>query len=153
MDYACGQDPTISERQVDTVLDLANKGGRLYNYIFGELLGPLGVTPEMVYATNLIKCRFPNNQTQKRFVRDIKRRWKNSCSHFLINAGSGLWKSWRRFNRESLFPLANLFISCCSRASKEYSRTNERGVFPRLPSTESFFFYLCAVYSYKFENS
>lgn len=80
-----GQDPTISERQVDTVLDLANKGGRLYNYIFGEILGPLGVTPEMVYATNLIKCRFPNNQTPKRICERHKKTMKEFLQPFFDN--------------------------------------------------------------------
>ena len=60
-----GQDPTIAKGQIYSVLDLENPNGRLYKYIVSEILKPVGLTLENIYATDLIKCRFPDNQTPK----------------------------------------------------------------------------------------
>ena len=60
-----GQDPTIAKRQVYSALDLENTNGRLYKYIVGEILEPAELTLDNVYATDLVKCHFPDNQTPK----------------------------------------------------------------------------------------
>jgi len=58
-----GQDPTIARGQSDCVLCLENKKSLLYEYIVNEILKPAGLKLENIYATNLVKCRFPDNQT------------------------------------------------------------------------------------------
>ncbi len=63
-----GQDPTIAKGQIYSVLDLENPSGRLYKYIVYEIFKPVGLTLETIYATDLIKCRFPNNQTPSKII-------------------------------------------------------------------------------------
>lgn len=58
-----GQDPTVARRVIYSALDLENKGGLLYGYIVGQILAPAGLELDDVYATDLVKCRFPHNQT------------------------------------------------------------------------------------------
>ena len=60
-----GQDPTIAKGQVDSVLDLENPSGQLYRFLVTEILEQVGLKVENVYATDLVKCRFPNNQTPR----------------------------------------------------------------------------------------
>jgi len=60
-----GQDPTIAKGQIYAVLDLENTRGSLYRYIVTEILKPVGLKPDNIYATDLVKCRFPDNQTPK----------------------------------------------------------------------------------------
>ena len=60
-----GQDPTVAKRQVYSALDLENTKGTLYKYIVSEILEPAGLTLDNVYATDLVKCHFPDNQTPK----------------------------------------------------------------------------------------
>lgn len=60
-----GQDPTIAKGKVYSVLDLENSSGSLYRYIVSEILTPSGLSLQDIYATDLIKCRFPDNQTPK----------------------------------------------------------------------------------------
>ena len=63
-----GQDPTSAKGKVSSVLDLDNEKGILFKYIVNEILKPAGLSFDNGYATNLIKCRFPNNQTPKRIA-------------------------------------------------------------------------------------
>lgn len=58
-----GQDPTVARGKIHTVLDLENTRGSLYKYIVGAILEPVGLKLDDVYATDLVKCRFPDNQT------------------------------------------------------------------------------------------
>ncbi len=60
-----GQDPTVARGAIYSALDLDNTSGRLYKYVVGEILQPVGLSVDDTYATDLIKCRFPNNQTPK----------------------------------------------------------------------------------------
>ncbi len=60
-----GQDPTVARGQIYSVLDLENTRGSLYKYIVGTILEPVGLKLDDVYATDLVKCRFPDNQTPR----------------------------------------------------------------------------------------
>jgi len=60
-----GQDPTIAKGAIYSALDLENPKSPLYKYIVGEILQPAGLGIDNIYATDLVKCRFPNNQTPK----------------------------------------------------------------------------------------
>jgi len=61
-----GQDPTLMKRDVGTVLELDKPTSRLYRFIAGDILEPVGIDlARDVYATNLIKCRFPNKETPR----------------------------------------------------------------------------------------
>lgn len=60
-----GQDPTMAEREVNCVLDLENEDGELYRHIVTDTLEPANLGLDNVYATDLIKCRFPDNQKPK----------------------------------------------------------------------------------------
>jgi uracil-DNA glycosylase len=60
-----GQDPTITKGKVSSVLDLDNPKGTLYKYIVDQILHPADLGIENIYATDLIKCHFPDNQTPK----------------------------------------------------------------------------------------
>jgi uracil-DNA glycosylase len=64
-----GQDPTVRRRQIACVLDLENRGGALYKYIVGDILEPVGLDLDDVYATDLVKCLFPHNQTPTSIAR------------------------------------------------------------------------------------
>jgi uracil-DNA glycosylase family 4 len=63
--FLVGQDPTIAKGEIYSVLDLENTNSSLYKYIVGEILQPAGLKIDDIYATDLIKCRFPNNQTPR----------------------------------------------------------------------------------------
>lgn len=80
-----GQDPTIAKGQIYFVLDLDNPNGRLYKYIVSEILKPVGLTLENIYATDLIKCRFPNNQTPKIISKNHGLTIKDFISPFFHN--------------------------------------------------------------------
>ena len=60
-----GQDPTTAKGQIYSVLDLENTSGSLYGYIVTEILEPVDLKLDNIYATDLVKCRFPDNQTPK----------------------------------------------------------------------------------------
>jgi len=53
-----GQDPTLINRQVETVFELDRPNSRLRKYVEQEILVPLGFTVDDVYATNAVKCTF-----------------------------------------------------------------------------------------------
>jgi uracil-DNA glycosylase family 4 len=86
-----GQDPTIAKGQVYSVLDLENTSGNLYKYITVDILNHAGQTLNNIYATNLIKCQFPNNQTPKSISEKHKVKMKdflypffNNCKHWFF---------------------------------------------------------------------
>jgi len=57
--FLIGQDPTLANRQIETVLEFDREGSQLRRYIEKEILAPLGFTTDDVYATNAVKCTFP----------------------------------------------------------------------------------------------
>jgi uracil-DNA glycosylase family 4 len=86
-----GQDPTIAKGQVYSVLDLENTSGTLYKYITDDILNHAGLTLNNIYATNLIKCQFPDNQTPKTISEKHKVKMKdflfpffNNCKHWFF---------------------------------------------------------------------
>ena len=86
-----GQDPTIAKGQVYSALDLENTSGNLYKYISVDILNHAGQTLNNIYATNLIKCQFPNNQTPKSIsekhkvkVKDFLYPFFNNCKHWFF---------------------------------------------------------------------
>jgi len=80
-----GQDPTIAKGQVYSVLDLENTRGSLYKYIVAEILEPAGLKLDNVYATDLVKCRFPENQTPKAISTNHGMTIKDFLSPFFYN--------------------------------------------------------------------
>lgn len=80
-----GQDPTVAKGQVDSVLDLENLSGSLYKYIVVEILKPAGLKLDEVYATDLVKCRFPDNQTPKAISQNHSVTIKDFLSPFFGN--------------------------------------------------------------------
>ena len=80
-----GQDPTIAKGQVYSALDLENTKGALYKYIVGEILEPAGLTLDNVYATDLVKCHFPNNQTPKAISKKHGISMKDFVFPFFLN--------------------------------------------------------------------
>ncbi len=60
-----GQDPTISKGEVNSVLDLEDTKSKLFHFVISEIIEGVGLGKDDIYATNLIKCRFPNNKTPK----------------------------------------------------------------------------------------
>jgi uracil-DNA glycosylase len=57
--FLIGQDPTLVNRQIETVLEFEREDSPLRGYIEKEILAPLGFSLEDVYATNAVKCTFP----------------------------------------------------------------------------------------------
>jgi len=55
-----GLNPTLKKKmkRVKTVLDLDNVEGNFYKFTVSDVLEPVGIALEDVYATNLIKCTF-----------------------------------------------------------------------------------------------
>jgi len=60
-----GKNPTIAKGQVYSALDLENTKGSLYKYIVGEIHEPARLKLDNAYASDLVKCHLPNNQTPK----------------------------------------------------------------------------------------
>ncbi len=87
-----GQDPTIAKGQVSSVLDLENTSGNLYKYIAVDILNRVGLTLENIYATNLIKCQFPNNQTPKSISEKHKVKIKDFLCPFFYNCKHWFFK-------------------------------------------------------------
>lgn len=75
-------------------MGLEEKKSPLYTYIVTEILKPAGLELDEVYATNLIKCRFPNNQTP----RDISKRHGMSMKEFL----APFWHNCERWFRQEV---------------------------------------------------
>jgi len=80
-----GQDPTIAKREVYSALDLENERGTLYKYIVGKILEPAGFTLDSVYATDLVKCHFPDNQTPKTIAKKHRISMKDFLFPFFLN--------------------------------------------------------------------
>ncbi len=71
-----GRDPTLKAREARTVLELDNSASPIYKFIFHDILQPVGIKPDHIYATNLIKCTF---------LREPKSLWpyfRNCRKHF-----------------------------------------------------------------------
>jgi len=80
-----GQDPTIAKGRIYSVLDLENTSSSLYKYIVGEILQPAGLKIDNIYATDLIKCRFPNNQTPKIISQSHGVKMRDFLTPFFLN--------------------------------------------------------------------
>jgi len=81
-----GQDPTLTRRDVDTVLELNKPHSRLYRYLVGEILEPAGIDlAKDIYATNLIKCRFPKNETPRVIAENRKESLRDFLHLFFQN--------------------------------------------------------------------
>jgi uracil-DNA glycosylase family 4 len=80
-----GQDPTVVKRKIVSVLDLENSYGLLYRYINEEILTPVGLGIENIYATDLIKCRFPDNQTPRKISDKCKITMTEFLHPFFLN--------------------------------------------------------------------
>lgn len=76
-----GQDPTIAKRQDYSVLDLENKS----KYLDVNILSPVGLKLDNIYATDLVKCRFPDKQTPKKISQKNKIKIKNFLDPFFYN--------------------------------------------------------------------
>lgn len=93
--FLIGQDPTLTNRQSETVLEFDHANSHLRRYIENEILMPLGFTSEDVYATNAVKCVFPGRTpTQwakmmgipiEDFLRPFFRRCRKYLTRELIN--------------------------------------------------------------------
>jgi uracil-DNA glycosylase family 4 len=67
-----GLNPTLSDRKVEYVLELDNKNSSIYKFIVDEILKPVGLKLDHIYATNLVKCTFPDNHEPGRICRNEK---------------------------------------------------------------------------------
>ena len=93
-----GQDPTIAKGKIYSVLDLENPKSRLYKYIVGEILQPAGIKIDNIYATDLVKCRFPNNQTPKIISKSNDITIKEFLTPFFFNCRQWLFQELRDFH-------------------------------------------------------
>jgi uracil-DNA glycosylase len=87
--FLIGQDPTLTKRQSETVLEFDHANSRLRRYIENEILIPLDFTSEDVYATNAVKCTFPG-RTPRQWakimgisVEDFLRPFFGRCRRYL----------------------------------------------------------------------
>lgn len=92
-----GQDPTITKGKIYTVLDLENRNSSLYKYIVGEILQPTGLKIDNIYTTDLVKCRFPNNQTPKIISESHNVTIKEFLTPFFFNCRQWLFQELRDF--------------------------------------------------------
>jgi len=92
-----GQDPTIARGKIYSVSDLGNSKSRLYKYIVGEILQPAGIKIDNIYATDLVKCRFPNNQTPKIIHESYGIPIKEFLTPFFFNCRQWLFQELRDF--------------------------------------------------------
>jgi uracil-DNA glycosylase family 4 len=93
-----GQDPTIAKGKIHSVLDLENTNGSLYKYSVGEILQPTGIKIDNIYATDLVKCRFPNNQTPKVIKESHDIPMKEFLTPFFFNCRQWLFQEIRDFH-------------------------------------------------------
>ncbi len=100
-----GQDPTIAKGQVSSVLDLENTSGNLYKYITVDILNHTGLTLNNIYATNLIKCQFPNNQTPKSISEKHKVKLKDFLHPFFFNCKHWFSQEVRKINPKIILSL------------------------------------------------
>jgi uracil-DNA glycosylase len=92
-----GQDPTITKGRIYSVLDLENTNGSLYKYIVGEILQPVGIKIDNIYATDLVKCHFPNNQTPKIISKNHSMTIKEFLTPFFFSCRQWLFQELRDF--------------------------------------------------------
>lgn len=88
--FLIGQDPTIERGEATAVLNLDKPKLPLYKFIFNEILKPLGLDLNDIYATNLVKCTFPNNQTPNKLAKKTKSSIINVIKPFFYNCNSWL---------------------------------------------------------------
>ena len=100
-----GQDPTIAKGQVDSVLDLENPGGQLYRFLVSEILERVGLKVENVYATDLVKCRFPNNQTPRAISQNHRIGIKDFLCPFFRNCRQWFFQEVREIRPRLLLSL------------------------------------------------
>ncbi len=100
-----GQDPTIAKGQVYSALDLENTSSNLYKYISVDILNHAGQTLNNIYATNLIKCQFPNNQTPKSISEKNKIKIKDFLHPFFYNCKHWFSKEVRKINPKIILSL------------------------------------------------
>jgi uracil-DNA glycosylase family 4 len=93
-----GQDPTIAKGKICSVLDLENKNSSLYKYVVGEILQPTGIKIDNIYGTDLVKCRFPNNQTPKIISKSRDITIKEFLTPFFLNCRQWLFQEIRDFH-------------------------------------------------------
>ena len=97
-----GQDPTIAKGQVYSVLDLENTSGSLYKYVVAEILEPAGLKLDNIYGTDLIKCRFPNNQTPKAISKNCNITIKDFLFPFFRNCRQWFFQEVREIQPKIL---------------------------------------------------
>lgn len=101
-----GQDPTLTKRDVDTVLELNKPHRRLYRYLVGKILEPAGIDlAKDIYATNLIKCRFPNNETPKVIAKKRKESLKDFLYPFFQNCKQWFVEEVKEIRPRIVLPL------------------------------------------------
>jgi len=101
-----GQDPTLTKRDVDTVLELNKSHSRLYHYLVGEILKPARIDlVKDVYATNLIKCRFPDNETPTVIAKKRKVRLTDFLHPFFQNCKQWFAEEVREIRPRIVLPL------------------------------------------------
>ncbi len=93
--FLVGQDPTIAKAEIYSVLDLENTNSSLYKYIVGEILQPAGLKVDNIYATDLIKCRFPDNQTPKIISKRHGITMKGLLTPFFLNCRQWFFQELR----------------------------------------------------------
>ncbi len=69
-----GLNPTLRKGEVKCVFALDNEDSSIYksNYIVDDILKPAGLKLDHIYATNLVKCTFPDNQEPGRICGNEK---------------------------------------------------------------------------------
>lgn len=88
--FLVGQDPTLSARRIETVLELDRQDSQLCKYIQNKVLRPLKLSLSDVYATNVVKCTFPSYRTPAKIARDkhilvevLLKPFFNQCQKYL----------------------------------------------------------------------
>jgi uracil-DNA glycosylase family 4 len=77
-----GLNPTLGKGDASCVLELNNKRSSIFKFIVDKILKPVGLKLEDTYATNLVKCTFPNNQEARDICKDAKTNIKITVKDF-----------------------------------------------------------------------
>lgn len=67
-----GLNPTLARGKADYVFELDNEKSFIYKFIASAILTPAGLKLDDVYATNLVKCTFPDNQEPRKISKSLK---------------------------------------------------------------------------------
>jgi uracil-DNA glycosylase family 4 len=86
-------------------LDLENANSSLHEYIVGEILQPTGIKIDDIYATDLVKCRFPNNQTPRIISKSHDMTIKEFLTPFFFNCRQWLFQELRDFHPKMIISL------------------------------------------------